>query len=103
MYATHWVVTLFAYNFPVTVLLRIWDHFFISGWKVFFKVCLAVLKMEEKILLKLDLEGVLEHLRGFPVSINCDKLFDMMYKIKVSQTELTNLEKKYNTIQKSKT
>lgn len=41
----HWFITLFAGVVKTKVLLRIWDHFFLDGSIVFFKVALGLLKL----------------------------------------------------------
>jgi hypothetical protein len=43
MFATHWVLTVFAYTFPLPVVVRIWDAFLWEGWKAAYRVALAVL------------------------------------------------------------
>jgi hypothetical protein len=37
-----WFITLFAYNFPVDSVLKIWDYIFLTGWEgvCLFSVCL---------------------------------------------------------------
>ena len=42
MYAAKWFVTLLSYELPFEQLAKVWDLFFQSGWKVIFRVILAV-------------------------------------------------------------
>lgn len=42
-----WFMTLFTYNFPFSVVVRIWDCVLAEGWKVIFRVALALLKTSE--------------------------------------------------------
>lgn len=44
-----WFMTLFTYNFPFAVVVRIWDAVLSEGWKVIFRVALALLKTNEGI------------------------------------------------------
>ena len=47
MYSAQWFMTLFTYNFPFAVVVRIWDSVLAEGWKVIFRVALALLKTNE--------------------------------------------------------
>ena len=42
-----WFITIFTYNFPFSVVVRIWDCFLLEGWKVVFRVALGLLKHHE--------------------------------------------------------
>jgi len=50
---------------PLELTLRIWDIFFIEGIKILYRVGLAILKLNEKVLLKSDFEGITTCLRTF--------------------------------------
>lgn len=58
-YASHWFLTLYAYQFPVPLVCRIWDLFISEGWKIVFKVAVALLQWEEHQLLGMSMESVL--------------------------------------------
>ena len=45
MYASQWFMTVFSYNFPFDVVVRIWDIFLAEGWKIVFRVALALLQL----------------------------------------------------------
>ena len=47
MYSAQWFMTIFTYNFPFSVVVRIWDSFLLEGWKVVFRVALGLLKKHE--------------------------------------------------------
>ena len=46
-YATEWFVTIYARSFPFDLALRVWDVFLYEGWKIVFRVALALLKIHE--------------------------------------------------------
>jgi hypothetical protein len=50
MYSAQWFITIFTYNFPFSVVVRIWDCFLLEGWKVVFRVALGLLKRHEGVL-----------------------------------------------------
>ena len=43
-----WFSCLFSYNFSFEVLAPLWDHFFLKGSKILFKVSLAIFELMEK-------------------------------------------------------
>lgn len=47
MYLTQWFITLFTYNFPFEFVTRVWDMFLYEGWKVIFRVALALMKVSQ--------------------------------------------------------
>jgi hypothetical protein len=63
MFASQWFLTLFAHQLPPPLLLRVWDFFLVRGWSVMVQVAVALLHQEQGALLKLDLEGILLHLK----------------------------------------
>ena len=64
-YATHWFMTLFSTKMPLELTLRIWDIFFIEGKKILYRVVLAIMKLNEKELLKGDFEKINNQLSLF--------------------------------------
>jgi hypothetical protein len=58
-YASHWFLTLFAYQLPVPLVCRIWDLFISEGWRIVFKVAIALLAWEEPQLSTTTMEGAL--------------------------------------------
>ncbi|KAI9307267.1 rab-GTPase-TBC domain-containing protein [Cunninghamella echinulata] len=43
----HWFLTMFINILPIETVLRIWDCFFIEGYRVLYKVALTLIKMNE--------------------------------------------------------
>jgi len=53
LYATHWFMTLFSYNLPFDVVLRIWDILLAEGSsKIIFKLALFFMRTLEKDMLR---------------------------------------------------
>ncbi len=42
-YAAQWIATLFSYDLPIEIVTKVLDIFLIDGWKVVFKLILALL------------------------------------------------------------
>ncbi|RHY33691.1 hypothetical protein DYB32_003530 [Aphanomyces invadans] len=47
MYATQWFVTLYSYSFPFEFVTRVWDIYLHEGWKIVYRVAVALLKVSE--------------------------------------------------------
>ncbi|KAF1331701.1 Evi5 protein, partial [Globisporangium splendens] len=47
MYLTQWFITLLTYNFPFEFVTRVWDMFLYEGWKIIFRVALALMKISQ--------------------------------------------------------
>lgn len=65
LYTIPWFMTIFATNMPLELTLRIWDIFFIEGQKILFRIALAIMKINEKELLKADFEKVFDILKEY--------------------------------------
>ena len=51
MTTLQWFTCLFAYNFDLDILMRLWDFLFIKGTKFLFRVSLAIFHILEDELL----------------------------------------------------
>lgn len=43
MFATQWIMTVFSSTFPFELVVRVWDVFLVEGWKVVYRVVIALL------------------------------------------------------------
>ncbi|EEB06940.1 GTPase activating protein Gyp51 [Schizosaccharomyces japonicus yFS275] len=62
-YASEWFLTLFAYRFPLDLAAHIYDHVFVYGPNVLLYFALALLKQEERHLLKLRVAPLVSFLK----------------------------------------
>ena len=65
LWLNKWFLTLFLYSFPLGLCIRIWDNILADGSKFIFKVSLAILKLTEADLLKLDFNGINDYFKLF--------------------------------------
>jgi hypothetical protein len=64
MYASQWLLTLFAYNFSLRFVAGFFDRFLMDGWVVWYKVALAlVVSKKDLIVSAKDMEACLAVLR----------------------------------------
>lgn len=89
MYASQWFITIFAVNFKFEILVRIFDVFLLEGEKIFYRIALAILKMnEDKLLSAKSFEDVLGKLKFLYDSINIEELFTKAFKFSISKDHL---------------
>ena len=62
MFATSWIRTMFVTHFPIELVVRIWDIFFSEGWKIVYRVILALLKYGEITLLNDTYAHIIDYL-----------------------------------------
>lgn len=106
LYASEWFSTLFAYNFPLEIVVRLWDVFLAEGNEFLFKVALAVLKLSHDELLPLPFEHVITHLKSKQdalLAVSADFLIKLAdaYSRNIDKQTLEALELRYNSPKKS--
>lgn len=94
-YAPQWFLTLYIYTFPPAFVFRIWDIFFAEGWKVLFRVPLALLKWREKALRKLEMQDLLPALKKLADDVPEHKLIKKVLHFRFSTEELEALGAKH--------
>ena len=87
-FAAQWFMTLFAYQFPVAVVMRIWDRFFSEGWKVIFQVAIAVLQWEHDRLCQLPMEHILLQLKTLHEDKNISELLRRSMDVPITTSDL---------------
>ena len=70
VFCKQWFITVFTYNFKFELVTRIWDIFLYEGWKVVFRIALAILKTNRKEIQSRKFEYILEYFRLVPSQIN---------------------------------
>ncbi|KAJ3374032.1 GTPase-activating protein [Allomyces arbusculus] len=99
MYASQWFMTLFAYRFPLDLVLRVFDLIFAEGVEVLLKFALALLKKHETHLLTLEFESLLEFLKTglFEYyATHGNEFVEDAIKIKVTKRRLDQLAAQYD-------
>lgn len=94
-YASQWFLTLFAAHFPFRALLRIWDIFFSEGWKIVFRIGIALMKWEEAHLLSLSFEDMLPALKSLQDNKDARELLRRAHRIKFKTAELNRYGDEY--------
>lgn len=93
MYAAKWFVTLLSYELPFEQLAKVWDLFFQSGWKVIFRVILALLSVAKRELVSAEsgtITGLLHSLGRREIS--GETLLKVAFGFKVTHRLLKDLK-----------
>ncbi len=72
MYMTGWIIPLFTSSFPFELCVRFWDIFLCEGWKMTFRLLLAIMQREKKTLKKMPFDEMLMYLRDTPYRVGSD-------------------------------
>ena len=93
MYAAKWFITLLSYELPSELLVKVWDLFFQSGWKVIFRVILALFSVVKKDLVRAEIgtiTGLLQSLGKHQT--NHEMLLKVAFGFKVTRRLLKDLK-----------
>ena len=88
-YATQWFMTLFCVSLPFKAVVRIWDSFFVEGLKIIYRVGLAIIKDNEKAILKSkSFEELQITLKMYTADADPDRLLTLAFHIHLSRREI---------------
>lgn len=95
MLCLQWFTCLFAYNFNVEVLVRLWDVIFIKGDKMLFSISLAIFHLlAPKLMKKTDraeLVHIMESIQSLLENIHLILQVARLDQYKVKQQHIENL------------
>lgn len=100
-YSSAWFMTVFSsiFHFRFDVLVKIWDVYFVYGWKGLFKICLGILKSFEDKLVDKSFEDIMFILGGLAnAEIFDDDFFKKAMLIPVSNRMISSIKKEYKII-----
>ncbi|XP_071786587.1 TBC1 domain family member 1-like [Asterias amurensis] len=102
LYAAPWFLTLFASQFPLGFVAKVFDLIFLQGFEVIFKVALIVLGSHEELLLHCDgFEAIIEFLKDtLPMLgiIQMENVINKAYQLDISK-QLHAYEVEYHVLQ----
>ncbi|XP_076254092.1 PTB_TBC1D1_like and TBC domain-containing protein plx isoform X2 [Rhynchophorus ferrugineus] len=102
LYAAPWVLTVFASQFPLGFVTRVFDLVFLEGPNVIFRVALALLNFhKDKILLCDSFEEIMNYMKGPLASVDkpiLDKVMKQVYTTDISK-QLEEYKVEYNVLQ----
>jgi len=103
MYLTKWLVPCFSVSFGFEFALRVFDVFLLEGWKVVYRVALALLKLSEPQLLDRPLEDMMDYLQVDLPALTAtpkfrDEVFVQAFRFRIKSAQLRRWEAGCTTI-----
>ena len=100
MFATQWLMTIFSSSFPFDLVSRVWDSFLVEGWKVVYRVFIAILGSCEQELLNLSFEHILTFLRDkLPSKVDGQAILAASLEVRLRSKHIRKYTKKFRTMQ----
>ncbi|CAG9324067.1 unnamed protein product [Blepharisma stoltei] len=101
-FTASWFITVFSsiLQDKPELLLSIWDLFFLEGWKIAFKVCIAILSRASREIQGKRFEDVMSLLTNIntpncPIDVFDERFLEKVHKIDISNALLRDLESEY--------
>ncbi|XP_058042669.1 TBC1 domain family member 4 isoform X2 [Ahaetulla prasina] len=102
LYAAPWFLTLFASQFPLGFVARIFDIIFLQGTEVIFKVALCLLSTQEECIMSCEtFEGIVEFLKNTLPDMTqpqMEKIMAQVFEMDISK-QLHAYEVEYHVLQ----
>ena len=95
-------MTGFTSSFSIESVLRIWDCFFYEGFKVLYRIYLAVISLNSKELASGSFETIMNVFRNIGQSIPTSRLMKKAFSFCLSHKLIERLESDYKTQPKKK-
>ncbi|ESL06902.1 rab6 GTPase activating protein [Trypanosoma rangeli SC58] len=90
-FAPQWFLTLYTYQFPLDFVCRLWDLFFVDGWRVMFQAAIAILHGEQEQLLSLDMEAALLWIKECHEGKSAEEMVRRTCNVPLSEAEFRSV------------
>eukprot|EP00934_Nitzschia_sp_Nitz4_P001508 Nitzschia sp. Nitz4//scaffold11_size288233//74300//75905//NITZ4_000749-RA/size288233-snap-gene-0.14-mRNA-1//1//CDS//3329533999//1508//frame0 len=101
MYATQWLLTQYTSSFKFDLVTRVWDCFLGEGWKIIYRVMLALLQQWQSQLLKMPFEEILNFFRELPERVDGQAVMDVAMRIPLKTAHIQKYEKEWHARQQN--
>lgn len=98
-YLTEWIMTMFCRGFSFDLATRVWEIFLSEGYKVVYRVSLALLRNIERDLLEQTFEEILGTIRDIPSTVDAQLLIELAFQIPLKRREIRKFEAQVVSIQ----
>ena len=95
MFATQWLLTVYTSSFPFDVVTRVWDAFLSEGWKVAYRVMLALLEKVQPLLMKMKFEEILNYFKEMPFQIDVNEILELAFKLPLKKKHITKYAREW--------
>ena len=102
MYASSWFISLFARTVDFNIAVRILDCFFLEGFKVIYRISLALFKLSENAFCSAKKGETLPLLYKVQDNINVEELFKVAFGFHISRNYIKECEIEYEKVKNDK-
>ena len=95
MYASTWLISIFANTLEFKIVLRIFDCLFLEGFKVIYRITLALLKLKENEFLKAGQGETMPLLVACTKNLDEEELFKVAFSFSISRNFIDKIELEY--------
>lgn len=95
MYATQWLLTQYTSSFKFDLVTRVWDCFLGEGWKIIYRVMLALLQQWQSQLLKMSFEEILAFFRDLSERVDGHSVMDTALRIPLKTRHIAKYEEEW--------
>jgi hypothetical protein len=95
MFATQWLLTQFTSSFPFELVTRVWDCFLQEGWKITYRVMLALLSTNQSNILQHGFEEILALFRELPDRVEGSIVLEAALKIPLRSSQILKYEQEW--------
>ena len=105
IYASEWFITMFTRQLDFNILVRVFDVFFLEGFKVIYRFSIAFLKIKQQDIIKPgnEMSDIMEALRQILMGVSVNEVFDVGYKLYLSRDHIKEIEDEYEKVKDNKT
>ena len=97
MFASQWFITFYSCVFDFNILVRIFDCVFLEGFKIIYRIALAIFKInQEELLKKQSFENIMDFLKSITKNIDENELMRECFKFSFSRKDIKKYEQLYN-------
>ena len=98
MYLSSWFISLFSRTLKFHMVLRIFDCFFLEGFKVIYRIALAILKLNESNFSKAPKGEVIPLIYQCHENIDIEELFKVAFGFNISRAYIEKCEEEYEKV-----
>ena len=102
MYASSWFISLFARTVDFNIAVRILDCFFLEGFKVIYRISLALFKLSENAFCSAKKGETFPLLYKVQENINVEELFKVAFGFNISRNYIKECEIEYEKVKNDK-
>lgn len=99
MFATQWLLTQYTSSFRFDLVMRVWDCFLNEGWKITYRVMLALLQQWQSELLKMSFEDILAFFRELPDRVEGAAVLEHAIKVPLRRRHIAKFEREWQSQQ----